>query len=114
MTAGPGESLYVDSHAEPWRPTPCEGVAWKKLRHDPRTGESAVLLRFEPGAAYAAHRHPAGEQYLVLEGELVDGGRRWGPGAYVHHPPGSAHAPRSEGGALVYVTLPAPIEVLGE
>jgi anti-sigma factor ChrR (cupin superfamily) len=108
----PDPSTYADSDALPWRPTPYDGVTWKKLRHDPGSGASAVLLRFEPGARYGRHRHPAGEEYLVLDGALEDGGRRWGAGAYVHHAPGSVHAPSSREGCVVYVTLAAPIEDL--
>lgn len=103
-------SLFVDGAALPWRATPCPGVAWKKLHFDAATGESAVLLRFDAGATYDAHRHPEGERYLVLEGELEDGGRRYGPLTYVRHEPGSVHRPHSPGGALVFVSLPRPIE----
>lgn len=106
------ESLYVDPSELPWRPTPHAGVEWKKLRYDPESGASAVLLRFAAGATYAGHRHPAGEQYLVLEGSLEDGGRTWSAGSYVHHAPGSAHRPSSAEGCLLYVTLGAPIEEL--
>jgi anti-sigma factor ChrR (cupin superfamily) len=106
----PDASLRLDSAALPWRDSPCPGVAWKKLRFDPATGQSAVLLRFAPGARYDAHRHPQGEQYLVLEGTLQDGGAEWGPGSYVWHPPGSSHAPSSRDGCVVFVVLPAPIE----
>jgi anti-sigma factor ChrR (cupin superfamily) len=109
---GSAESLRVDGSSLPWRDTPCAGVSWKKLRFDAATGESAVLLRFAPGAAYSAHRHPKGEQYLVLEGSLQDGDRTWGPGSYVWHAPGSTHAPRSAEGCTVFVVLPAPIETL--
>ena len=105
-------AVRTDSTALPWRDTPCAGVSWKKLRHDAATGESAVLLRFAPGAAYDAHRHPGGEQYLVLEGTLRDGDETWGPGAYVWHQPGSAHRPRSDDGCIVFVVLPKPIEVI--
>lgn len=107
-------SVYVDGAALPWRDTPCAGVRWKKLEYEPASGRSAVLLRFEPGAAYLAHRHPAGEEYLVLEGSLEDGGRTWGAGTWVRHAPGSAHAPRSREGCLLYVRLGAPIEPLAE
>ena len=103
-------SLYVDSEGAPWRPTPHAGVSWKKLRYDPGSGASAVLLRFEPGATYGRHRHPAGEQYLVLEGSLEDGGRTYGAGTYVHHGAGSAHRPASAEGCLLFVTLGAPIQ----
>jgi anti-sigma factor ChrR (cupin superfamily) len=105
-------SIRADSAALPWRATPCAGVSWKKLRFDPASGESAVLLRFAPGAAYDAHRHPGGEQYLVLEGTLRDGEHTWGPGSYVWHPPGSAHRPASDEGCVVFVVLPRPIELL--
>lgn len=105
-------SLFVDGGSLEWRPTPCAGVRWKKLYFDAASGESAVLLEFAPGAAYDAHRHPGGETYLVLAGELEDGGRRYGALTYVRHAAGSAHRPSSPTGALVFVTLPRPIETL--
>jgi quercetin dioxygenase-like cupin family protein len=76
------------------------------------SGASAVLLRFEPGASYGAHRHPEGEQYFVIEGEVTDGADTWGPGSYVWHPPGSVHAPRSKQGCLLFVSLLKPIEIV--
>ena len=106
-------STYVDTESLPWRRTPFKGVRWKKLRFDKESGASAVLLSFEPGAAYGAHRHPAGEQYLVLEGSLVDGGKTWPVGSYVHHDPASVHRPRSEEGCLLFVTLPEPVQMVG-
>jgi anti-sigma factor ChrR (cupin superfamily) len=103
-------SLYVETDALEWRETPYEGVRWKKLAFDKVSGRSAVILRFEPGAAYGTHRHPGGEEYLVLEGSLEDGGRTYGAGTYVYHPPGSAHKPSSVAGCLLFVSLPQPIE----
>ena len=105
-------SQYVDTAAQPWRPTPFAGVEWKKLHYDAESGLSTVLLRFAPGASYGAHGHPAGEQYLVLEGSLEDGGHSYGAGTYVLHPPGSVHRPRSREGCLLFVTLPRPIELV--
>ncbi len=104
------KSLFVDSESLPWRPSPYPGVTWKKLRFDSETGESAVLLRFDPGASYGAHVHPEGEEYWVLEGSLEDGGKRYGAGTYVYHPPGSAHRPTSTEGCLLWVRLAQPIE----
>ena len=106
------KSLFVNAEELPWRPTPHEGVEWKKLRYDPATRQSAVLLRFQAGASYGTHRHPGGEEYLVLEGDLRDGAQSYGKGSYVYHPPGSAHRPHSPSGCLIYVTLPQPIEEL--
>jgi anti-sigma factor ChrR (cupin superfamily) len=106
------DSLYVESDHLPWRDSPHSGVRWKKLYYDEQSGRSSVLLEFEPGASYGAHRHPAGEQYLVLAGSLEDGGRTYGRGVFVHHPPDSVHAPSSREGCLLFVTLPQPIEDL--
>jgi anti-sigma factor ChrR (cupin superfamily) len=106
------KSLFVDTDQLDWRETPYAGVRWKKLAFDRQTGRSAVILRFEPGAVYGAHRHPGGEEYLVLDGSLEDGGRSYGKGTYVYHPPGSTHKPASAEGCLLFVSLPAPIEDL--
>lgn len=110
MLCAMSEAHQVDSRNLPWRPTPHPGVRWKKLHFDADSGHSAVLLHFAPGASYGAHRHPAGEQYLVLAGSIRDGDASWSRGAYLNHPPGSVHRPHSDEGCLLYVTLPAPIE----
>ena len=106
------ESVHAATDALPWRESPYDGVTWKKLYFDAETGESAVLLKFEPGASYGAHRHPEGEQYLVLEGTIEDAGRTYGKGTYVRHGPGSVHKPRTAEGCLLFVTLPRSIEIL--
>ncbi len=110
-------SIRVNANDLPWRPTPYPGVEWKKLAFDARPldeggGASAVLLKFVPGATYGTHRHPAGEQYYVLEGSLEDGGQTWRAGSYVQHAPNSAHRPSSKEGCVLFVTLGAPIEIL--
>jgi anti-sigma factor ChrR (cupin superfamily) len=105
-------TLVVESDELPWRESPYSGVRWKKLYYDERSGCSAVLLRFEPGASYGTHRHPEGEEYLVLDGSLEDGGRSYGRGTYVRHAPRSVHRPSSKEGCLLFVTLSCPIEEL--
>ena len=107
-------SKFLDTQAMPWRPfDEAPGVHFKVLKtHQPGTGVT-LLLRFDPGAGYPTHRHPGGEEYLVLEGELVDAGRTYGVGTYVFHPPGSVHRPTSQSGATVLVFLPEAVEVLG-
>ena len=105
-------SLYIDGAALPWRDTPFRGVQWKKLHFDPQSGDSAVLLRFAAGASYGTHLHPQGEEYLVIEGSLQDGGATYGSGTWVRHPPGSIHRPASPAGCVLFVRLPRPIEMV--
>ena len=92
------KSEFLDTEDLDWRESPYPGVLWKKLHYDPESGHSTVLLQFSPGAHYGTHRHPQGEEYLVLEGTLQDQGKSYGPGTYVYHPPGSVHRPRSAQG----------------
>src|SRR5262245_38430556 len=107
-------SLHVDAESLPWRESPFAGVLWKKLSYDPETRRATVLLKFEAGASYGMHRHPEGEEYLVLEGSIEDNGMSYGAGTFVSHPPGSAHQPVSRTGCVLYVTLPHPIEAIEE
>ena len=100
-------SIYVNAADEPWRETPYVGVSFKKLLFE-------LLWELPFFNQSGAHRHPAGEEYYVLEGSLEDGGRSWGEGSYVLHPPGSAHRPSSKDGCVVFISLPEPVEPLDE
>lgn len=108
------QSLFVSPSSLPWSETAFNGVRWKALHHDPVSGRSAILLRLEPGASYPMHRHPEGEDYLVVEGSVQDGGSLREAGTYVHHPGGSAHRLVSARGCLLFVSLAAPVEILKE
>jgi anti-sigma factor ChrR (cupin superfamily) len=97
-----------------WREFPeATGVEYKVLRRHPEHGGSTLLLRFAPGADYPAHRHPAGEEYFVLEGTLADQGGTYRAGDYLYYPPGSIHRPTSPDGCTVLVLLPARVEMMG-
>lgn len=52
-----------------------EGIPVKPLRTEPATGRApSFVLRFEPGAKYPYHNHPAGEELFVLSGSCVHRG----------------------------------------
>ena len=87
------------------------GVSYKTLRKH-AGGGLTILLKFEPGARYHTHRHPGGEEYFILEGELDDLGKTWPTGSYIYHPPKSTHRPSSKTGCVVLVVLPQAIELL--
>ena len=103
----------VATQERPWREFPeAPGVRYKVLRHHAGRRGITLLLQFDPGAAYPAHRHPAGEEYFVLQGTLQDGGRTYGTDTFVYQPPGSAHRPVSPTGCTLLVSLPAHVELL--
>jgi hypothetical protein len=55
-------------------------------------GADAGLLRFAPGAVFPRHRHIVGKEVtFVLEGQLIDGGITYGPGAVIEREMGSVH-----------------------
>ena len=90
----------------PWRPSPEPGVMRKILERD--GGEVALatsIVRYEAGSRFASHRHDAGEEFLVLEGVFSDACGDYATGTYVHNPPGSAHAPFSASGCVIFVKL---------
>jgi quercetin dioxygenase-like cupin family protein len=95
-----------------WKTLRTPGLSIKSLRDDKTTGASTFLLRLAPGARVPAHNHPAGEELFVLEGDFQVGPHRLVSGDYLYTPPEGKHAAGSEGGCLVLVTLPRPVEIL--
>ncbi len=101
----------LDTAALAWRDfEAAPGVRFKVLRQHAGRRGITLLLQFDAGAHYPAHRHPEGEEYYVLDGTLQDGGREYGAHTFVWHPPGSVHRPASRTGCTLLVTLPQHIE----
>ena len=106
------KETFVSSSGAEWRPSKVPGVSVKVLRNDRETGESAALVRLEPGASFPAHDHPAGEEVFVLEGDVRIGRHHLRSGDYLHTPPDGKHAAASDGGCVFLVTLPKPVVIL--
>jgi hypothetical protein len=74
-----GAMRCVDTGRVPWRPsTFAAGVFVKDIATT--DGWEMQIVRFEPGARFPLHTHELPEFLFVLEGELVQAGRRLGPG----------------------------------
>lgn len=96
-----------------WRPAKGgTGVSVKLLRRDAVSGAVTVLLRFDAGGRFPAHRHPAGEEVYVVEGAVRIGKDRLHQGDYLYAEPDSVHAVSSEVGGTILVVLPKPVEIL--
>jgi anti-sigma factor ChrR (cupin superfamily) len=98
-TVLPGEAGW-----EPLGP----GLAMKRLHES--GGILSYLVRLAPGAVLAAHRHPVDEECVVLEGEMLIGAHRVGPGGFHLGRAGVLHdrIRCGEAGALVFLRGAAP------
>ncbi len=104
--AGEGRPrIVLDAHRLEWRPGPAPGVMVKTLYSDPAHPEAMMLMKFEPGASMPRHEHPAGEEFLVLEGTLADESGVYPRRTWVRNPRSSSHAPFSREGCVIYLRV---------
>jgi len=94
------ETVRIDTHRAPWQAGEAEGVEVMPLYERP--DERVLLMRLAPGTRCPRHEHPGGEEILVLDGVLEDEHGRYGKGTWLRNPPGSAHAPQSAEGCVLY------------
>lgn len=89
-----------------WIASPQAGV--ERVMLDRIGGEVAratSLVRYAPHSHFPAHRHPGGEEILVLSGTFSEGNAHFPAGWYLRSPPGSHHQPSSMEGATLFVKL---------
>ncbi|MEZ5508171.1 MAG: cupin domain-containing protein [Gammaproteobacteria bacterium] len=96
--------VTADQHL--WTSSPQAGV--ERVMLDRLGGEKAratSIVRYAPGSYFPAHKHPGGEEILVLSGTFSDNEGDYPAGWYLRNPPGSSHQPYSEPGAIILVKL---------
>jgi mannose-6-phosphate isomerase-like protein (cupin superfamily) len=108
------------SRQRTWQPLiengiPYQGISVVSLRYDAATQRSpSILLKFEPGARYPYHNHPAGEELYVLSGEAIVEDAVLTEGDYLYTPPGFRHSVRTNTGCLLLFIVPQEVEKLEE
>jgi anti-sigma factor ChrR (cupin superfamily) len=106
LNADWSQRCVVDSKALPWQPSPSPLVQRRLLERDGgEVARATSIVRYSAGAKFDLHTHGLGEEILVLDGTLSDEYGHYGPGTYLKNPPGSSHAPFSEGGCTLFVKL---------
>jgi len=95
------QRVVIDSLQCSWLPGPVAGLELLPLHH--WGSETVDLRRLEPGTVVPRHRHPGGEEILVLEGLFQDDHGSYPAGSWLRQPPGSAHQPTSEQGCTIWV-----------
>ena len=98
--------LVIDTSKKAMEPSSLPGVERIPLeRERPESGIITSVVRYEAGATFSEHSHPAGEEILVLEGEFADEFGVYPAGTYIRNPPGSHHSPFSSVGCKLFVKL---------
>jgi ChrR Cupin-like domain len=109
-TLEPGWRFESVHDATGWFTLPFSGVRMKKLSADPKRDVIQLLIEIAPGARFPDHDHSAGDEGIVLSGDVLTGGRLMRAGDYYHAGPGTKHTDiLSPSGctALVSTTLTA-------
>ena len=47
-------------------------MSWHKISFDEKTGFGSFILKMDPGAKSTPHIHIGYEEFLVIDGELID------------------------------------------
>ena len=80
-----------------------ENMSYLPLTHNKDGNKMGVyVIRMEPGAETIAHTHRFNEDYLILDGDLIEpDGKVLGRGDFVHYEPGTHHNSRTETGCFL-------------
>ena len=85
----------------------------KVVRSDKGNGRAPTfLLKFESGATYPAHDHPAGEEVFVLEGEVTFGKHHLKAGDYCTLHPVESIAVWTKQGCVMLLCVPEEVVIL--
>ena len=93
----------------PFQPYDLDGplqpeMSWLPITFRKDTGVGSYLMRMQPGAKTIAHQHPGYEEFIILEGELIDSdGTVFKTGDFVSFVPGTNHSSHTETGCLLAV-----------
>lgn len=98
--------MTIDLNALQIDSLPCVEVGPGCFRRDIPclSGTRAWIVDIEPSCTWPQpdEHDAAGEIALVLTGELIEGGRTFGPGTYITYGGNSVHQPRSDTGVRLF------------
>ena len=87
--------------------SPIPGMSWHKISYNKKNGgHGTYLLKMEPNAKSLPHIHAGFEEFLILEGELIEPDSRiFRKGDFVTFEPGSTHSSYTKEGCLILVFM---------
>ncbi len=79
---------------------------WLPLSGNAGEGYESFVLRMKPGAKSTPHIHTGGEEFYLLDGEMIDcDGTVFKTGDFVSYKPGSRHFSTTKNGCTLLVIL---------
>ena len=85
---------------------PIPGMSWHKITYSKKNGQGTYILKMDPGAKSLPHKHTNYEEFIMLDGELVDPDNKvFKKGDIVTFDPGSSHSSYTKNGCLVLVFM---------
>lgn len=79
-------------------------IALIRLTLEKTGGNGSYIMRMNPGAATRMHVHGGMEDFMMLEGELIDDdGTVFRPGDFISYQPGTRHNSWTETGCVILV-----------
>ena len=82
------------------------GMSWHKVSYNSENGHGSYILKMDPGAKSLAHKHTNYEEFLMLDGELIDPDNKiFKKGDLVTFDPGTKHSSYTKNGCLILVFM---------
>ena len=83
------------------------GMSWHKISYNKENGgQGTYILKMEQGAKSLPHEHTGFEEFLILDGELIDlDGKIFKKGDFISFEPESKHSSHTINGCLVLVFM---------
>ena len=82
------------------------GMSWYRITYSKETGQGTYILKMGPGARSQLHEHTNFEEFLMLDGELIDSDNKiFKKGDLVTFEPGSRHSSYTKNGCLILVFM---------
>ena len=110
--------FIVKTKAKEWQPLVENGVHYKGLYvmslrfNEMQNRSDRIMLKFEPGASYPYHNHPAGEEIFVLSGSCEIANTILEAEDYLYTPPNYKHSVKSEDGCTLLLCIPEEVELM--
>ena len=80
------------------------GLNWHVISYDNKTSMGTYILEYKPGAKTPEHTHMGYEEFLILEGELINScGKTFTKNMFVSYKPNTKHYTYSIIGCKVLV-----------